>query len=108
MRLLVVGGTSFVGRTFIEAALAAEHHVTTFNRGRTGADVPGADVVRGDRESVTILLASLRGGRGTRCSTRRAMCPPSSLRLCARSVTGSAGTCSYRRSVPTGTGQRNR
>jgi uncharacterized protein YbjT (DUF2867 family) len=72
MRLLVVGGTSFVGRTFIEAALAAEHHVTTFNRGRTGADVPGADVVRGDRESVTILLASLRGGRGTRCSTRRA------------------------------------
>ena len=55
MRLLVVGGTSFVGRTFIEAALAAEHHVTTFNRGRTGADVPGVDVVRGDRESVSDL-----------------------------------------------------
>jgi len=50
-----VGGTSFVGRTFIEAALAAEHHVTTFNRGRTGADVPGVDVVRGDRESVSDL-----------------------------------------------------
>lgn len=55
MRLLVVGGTSFVGRTFVEAALAAEHQVTTFNRGRAGADVPGVEVVRGDRESVSDL-----------------------------------------------------
>ncbi len=55
MRLLVLGGTSFVGWAFVEAALAAGHHVTTFNRGRTGADVPGVEVVHGDREVVSDL-----------------------------------------------------
>ena len=44
-----------MGWTFVEAALAAEYHVMTFNRGRTGADVPGVDVMRGDRESVSDL-----------------------------------------------------
>ncbi|NUU21351.1 MAG: NAD-dependent epimerase/dehydratase family protein [Streptomycetaceae bacterium] len=50
MDILVIGGSVFLGRTIVEAALARGHAVTTFNRGRTGTDVPGARAVRGDRE----------------------------------------------------------
>lgn len=49
MRLLVIGGTWFLGRVIVEEALRAGHDVTTFNRGRTGTDVRGAELVRGDR-----------------------------------------------------------
>jgi 2'-hydroxyisoflavone reductase len=51
MRILVLGGTRFVGRVLVEQALAEGHDVTAFNRGRTGRDVPGSEVVRGDREN---------------------------------------------------------
>jgi 2'-hydroxyisoflavone reductase len=49
MRLLVLGGTWFLGRTLVEHALARGWQVTCFNRGRTGKDVPGAESMRGDR-----------------------------------------------------------
>ena len=39
MRLLVIGGTSFVGRHGVEAAVAAGHDVTVFHRGRTNDDL---------------------------------------------------------------------
>lgn len=58
MRILVLGGSWFLGRAFVESALAGGHQVTTFNRGRTGVDVVGAELVRGDRtvpEDVTAL-----------------------------------------------------
>ncbi|NJP93622.1 NAD-dependent epimerase/dehydratase family protein [Nonomuraea sp. FMUSA5-5] len=51
MNILVIGGSGFAGRAVVEAALARGHEVTTFNRGRSGADVPGVEAVRGDRES---------------------------------------------------------
>src|SRR5688500_16419257 len=51
MDLLVLGGTRFVGRHIVEAALAAEHRVTIFHRGRTNPDLfPDAEHVVGDRE----------------------------------------------------------
>lgn len=50
MRLLVLGGTWFLGRAFVEEALRHGHEVTTFNRGRSADDVDGVEVVRGDRE----------------------------------------------------------
>jgi 2'-hydroxyisoflavone reductase len=37
MRIFVIGGTRFVGRAFVETALAAGHEVTLFNRGQTNA-----------------------------------------------------------------------
>jgi 2'-hydroxyisoflavone reductase len=49
MRLLVIGGTSFVGRTIVGDALGRGHEVTTFNRGLTGKDVDGVETLRGDR-----------------------------------------------------------
>lgn len=49
MRLLVLGGTWFVGRALAEAAVGLGWEVTCFNRGRTGRDVEGVESVRGDR-----------------------------------------------------------
>lgn len=37
--ILVLGGTKFVGRAFVDAALAAGHEVTLVHRGQTGADL---------------------------------------------------------------------
>ena len=51
MRLLVIGGTSFVGRTVVEDALLRGHQVTTFNRGLTGKDADGVETLRGDRST---------------------------------------------------------
>ena len=52
MRLLLLGGTGFVGRHITEAALAAGHDVTLFNRGQTNAALfEGATRLTGDRES---------------------------------------------------------
>ena len=50
VRILVLGGSVFLGRAFVVEALQRKHQVTTFNRGITGSDVPGVEVVRGDRE----------------------------------------------------------
>ncbi|MEU9885333.1 NAD-dependent epimerase/dehydratase family protein [Sphaerisporangium sp. NPDC051011] len=51
MRLLILGGTKFLGRAVAEEALCRGHEVVTFNRGASGADVPGVTAVRGDRTS---------------------------------------------------------
>jgi 2'-hydroxyisoflavone reductase len=51
MRLLLLGGSAFLGRAVAAEALAAGHDVTVFNRGRTAPDVEGVRSVRGDRES---------------------------------------------------------
>ncbi len=50
MRLLILGGTSFLGRHVTEQALARGHAVTLFNRGTTNAELyPEAEKLRGDR-----------------------------------------------------------
>lgn len=50
MRILVLGGTSFVGRAIVEQALAAGHELTLFSRGRTGGELfPGVERRTGDR-----------------------------------------------------------
>lgn len=60
MRMLVIGGTQFAGRHFVEAALARGHDVTVFHRGTTGRGLfPGAEEILGDREGGLGLL----GGR---------------------------------------------
>jgi 2'-hydroxyisoflavone reductase len=51
MRILVIGGTQFVGRAFVEAALARGHEVTIFHRGRTNPGVlGGVEEILGDRD----------------------------------------------------------
>jgi len=52
MRILLIGGTRFIGRHVVVSALAAGHDVTLFHRGRTGADLfPDVDHLIGDRNS---------------------------------------------------------
>src|SRR5919197_2019034 len=59
MRLLVLGGTKFLGRHTVDAALAAGHEVTTFTRGRTNPELfPEAEHLHGDRDGD---LETLRG-----------------------------------------------
>ncbi|HZB51969.1 MAG TPA: reductase [Mycobacteriales bacterium] len=49
MRLLVLGGTRFLGRGVVDAALAAGDQVTTFTRGTSGAPPSGVQALHGDR-----------------------------------------------------------
>lgn len=52
MRILVLGGTAFVGRAIVEDALARGAEVTLFGRGRTGTDLfPRAARRIGDRDT---------------------------------------------------------
>lgn len=49
MRLLVLGGTRFLGRAVVSEALAAGDEVTTFSRGQSGPPPAGATALHGDR-----------------------------------------------------------
>jgi 2'-hydroxyisoflavone reductase len=50
LKLLVLGGTQFLGRAAVESALERGHEVTLFNRGKTNPELfPEAVKVRGDR-----------------------------------------------------------
>jgi len=52
VRVLVLGGTKFLGRAVVEAALARADDVTIFTRGQTNPDLfPGVERLRGDRHS---------------------------------------------------------
>jgi nucleoside-diphosphate-sugar epimerase len=57
MRILILGGTVFLGRHVVAAALERGHDVTTYSRGLHGRVPDGVQHVRGDRADV----APLRG-----------------------------------------------
>src|SRR4051794_14958922 len=60
MRILILGGTIFLGRHVAAEALARGHDLTLYTRGLHGADLfPEAEHVRGDRAD----LAPLAGRR---------------------------------------------
>ena len=51
MKLLVLGGTQFVGRRIVEAALERGHAVTLFHRGTTNPGLfPESEEILGDRD----------------------------------------------------------
>jgi len=51
MRVLIIGGTRFLGRHLVQSALAHRHKVTLFNRGLTNPDLfPQVETIQGDRE----------------------------------------------------------
>lgn len=59
MRILIIGGTVFLGRHLVEAARARGHELTLFNRGQHNPDLfPEVEKLRGDRDG---QLDSLRG-----------------------------------------------
>jgi nucleoside-diphosphate-sugar epimerase len=65
MKLLILGGTRFVGRHLVTAARARNHEITLFNRGKhreqhPSAALTGVETIHGDRNSD---LAKLKGRR---------------------------------------------
>ncbi|HEV7860203.1 MAG TPA: SDR family oxidoreductase [Pyrinomonadaceae bacterium] len=61
MKILIIGGTVFLGRHLVEAALARAHEVTLFNRGQRHPELfPEVERLRGDR---TGEMEALRGRR---------------------------------------------
>jgi 2'-hydroxyisoflavone reductase len=59
MRILTIGGTRFVGRHLVEAALAAGHELTIFHRGSSGAELfPEAQHLTGDRNGDMAVLGA--------------------------------------------------
>jgi 2'-hydroxyisoflavone reductase len=60
LRLLVLGGTKFLGRAIVDAALAGGHEVSIFTRGQTNPELfPEAEHLIGDRDGD---LSALEGG----------------------------------------------
>jgi|SRR5947209_10288177 len=58
MRLLVLGGTLFLGRHVVAAAQAHGHELTLFNRGQADPrPIPGVEQIHGDRERDLARLA---------------------------------------------------
>ena len=58
MRILMIGGTRFVGKHIVRAALVAGHEVSVFHRGRTGPELfPEAEHLIGDRDNDLSALA---------------------------------------------------
>jgi 2'-hydroxyisoflavone reductase len=58
MKLLIIGGTKFLGRHLVASAIAGNHTVTLFNRGKhSSANMPDVDVIYGDRNSDLAKLA---------------------------------------------------
>ena len=60
MRLLVLGGTRFLGRHAVDAALARGHQVTLCNRGRHPEVFPDVEQLRGDRDGGAEVLREWR------------------------------------------------
>jgi 2'-hydroxyisoflavone reductase len=61
MRLLVLGGTRFLGRHVAAAALQRGHEVATFTRGISGEPPAGVRALHGDRDDPGALPAALDG-----------------------------------------------
>jgi 2'-hydroxyisoflavone reductase len=65
MHILILGGTRFLGRHLVEAALAAGHEVTLFNRGKSNPGLfPQVETLSGDRRE---HLDALKGRRWDAC-----------------------------------------
>ena|SRR5438105_1063043 len=63
MKLLILGGTVFLGRHIVEVALARGHEITLFNRGQHNPELfPGVEKLRGDRSGDLTALRDRHAG----------------------------------------------
>ena len=73
MRVLVIGGTRFVGPRLVRSLLDRGHAVTAFHRGRTGQLPHAAERLLGDRTDPAALAAALAGRSFDACVDTIAM-----------------------------------
>lgn len=92
MRILVLGGTWFLGKSVVLEALRRGWDVTAFSRGRSGQDVPGVRPVRGDRtEAADLNRLADAGPWDAVIDTSSSEPPPRDVRLAARALCGAVG-----------------
>lgn len=63
MRILVMGGTRFIGVYLTQQLVAQGHEVVLFNRGNRPAPVAGVTTIQGDRKDPALLKTKLAGER---------------------------------------------
>ncbi|MCX4582478.1 NAD-dependent epimerase/dehydratase family protein [Streptomyces sp. NBC_01481] len=91
MRILVLGGTWFLGRSVAVEAHRRGWDVTAFSRGRSGQDVPGVRPVRGDRtEAADLNRLADEGPWDAVIDTSSSELPPRDVRLAARALRDAA------------------
>jgi 2'-hydroxyisoflavone reductase len=68
MRVLILGGTQFVGRQIVESLLTAGHRVSTLTRGKSLDELPvEVERLRGDRDEGASGLEALKGRSWEAC-----------------------------------------
>lgn len=88
MRILLLGGTAFLGRAVAEAALATGHELTLFTRGKTNPGLfPEVEHLVGDRETELSLL----GGREFDVAVDTSGYLPAVVRASAQRLAGRVG-----------------
>lgn len=61
MRILVMGGTRFIGVYLTQQLVAQGHEVVLFNRGNRPAPIEGVSVIQGDRTDAAQIKTKLQG-----------------------------------------------
>lgn len=92
LRILILGGTGFIGPYQVRYALQRGHHVTVFNRGRRQADLPAeVEHLQGDRNG---QLDALKTGSWD-CVIDNSATNPDWVRMSAGLLRGRAGIYQY-------------
>ena len=92
MRILILGGTRFLGRAITEAAIGRGDSVTLFNRGTTSPGLyPGIETVTGDRTADLSAVA----GRKWDAVIDVAGYTPAVVRFSAEAFAGTAGRYAF-------------
>jgi 2'-hydroxyisoflavone reductase len=84
MRLLVLGGTRFIGWAVVAGAVGRGWQVTTFNRGMSGLDVAGVRALRGDRSSADDVARLVEAGPWDAVVDTSGYVPRETLAVCER------------------------
>ena len=81
MRILLLGGTGFIGPHLVHAVLARGHHVSMLNRGRrapnqNAGDFTKVEALRGDRSQPDAYASLVSRPRARDSPRATSSCPP--------------------------------